>query len=116
MPQFQPDQVNFGDLPGYGAWDIGHGREHIQFVQALAAHNPPILIPDRDLLSFLTAGHARKSQVEAHGSIHLLLRQATGVQGFDLSAVNLDEQADLDNWLGTHAQEHAQIRQALGMF
>lgn len=115
MPQFQPDQVTFGDLPGYGAWDIGHGREHIQFVQTLAARSTPILVPNFDLLSLLTAGQARQSMVQSHAASHVLLRAALGITGTDLSAVNLDDQNDFDTWAGSHATEHAQIRQALGM-
>lgn len=115
MPQFSPDQVTFNDGPGYGLWDANHGREHIQFVQVLAAQVPPILIPDNDFLSILTAGQSRRSQIQTHSAAHNLLRQITGVQGVDLSAVNLDDQGDLDNWMGYHAQEHAAIRQFLGM-
>jgi hypothetical protein len=115
MPQFQPDQVTFQDLPGYGAWDIGHGREHIQFVQALAAKVPPVLVSDFDLLSFLTAGSARASIVQSHAQAHTLLRAAMGITGTDLSTVNLDDESDFYNWLGYHATEHAAMRQFLGI-
>lgn len=115
MPQFQPDQCTFGDLAGYGGWDIGHGREHIQFVQALAALTPPILVPNFDLLSLLTAGQARQSMIQSHAASHALLRAALGITGTDLSAVNLDDQGSFYDWTGYHATEHAQIRQALGM-
>jgi len=116
MPQFSPDQCAFGDIAGMGAWDIGHGREHIQFVQALAARNPAVVIPDRDLLSLLTAGDARASQVQSHQQTHALLRSITGVQGVDLGQVNLGDEGDFYNWLGAHAQEHILLRQALGIF
>jgi hypothetical protein len=115
MPQFQPDQCTFGDLTGYGAWDIGHGREHLQFVQALAAQVPPILIPNFDLLALLTAGQSRQSQVQSHAQSHALLRAALGITGTDLSTVNLDDQSDFYNFLGYHRDEHAVIRQALGL-
>jgi hypothetical protein len=115
MPQFQPDQVTFNDLPGYGAYDIGHGREHLQFVQVLAQKVPPVNIPAFDLLSFLTAGQARNSILQSHAASHVMLRAALGITGIDLSAVNLDAQDDFYNWLGYHASEHALIRQALGM-
>lgn len=115
MPQFQPDQCTFGDLSGYGAWDIGHGREHGQFVQALAGLTPPVLLADYDLLSLLTAGQARRSMVQSHAQAHDLLRSALGITGIDLSQVNLDDQGDFYNWTGYHATEHAQIRQALGL-
>jgi len=115
MPQFQPDQVTFGDLAGYGMWDVGHAREHLQFVTTLAGLTPPILIPNFDLLSLLTAGQYRRSMVQSHAVSHTLLRAALGITGTDLSAVNLDDANDLANWMGYHRDEHAVIRQALGM-
>lgn len=116
MPQFQPDQVTFADMPGYGAWDCGHGREHIQFVQALAARSPPVLFADYDFLSLLTSGQSRRSQLESHQEAHALLNQILGLPtSIDFSQVNLDDQNDFYNWTGYHASAHAQIRQALGL-
>ena len=115
MAQFAPDQCTFGDVAGYGTWDVNHGREHIQFVQALAALTPAVVLPDPDLLALLTAGQARRSQVQSHMAHHNLLRAATGVQGVDLSQVDLDDQGDFYSWLGYHAQEHQQLRQVLGL-
>jgi hypothetical protein len=116
MPQFAPDQVNFGDLPGYGAFDIGHHREHLQFVQTLAMLPSPIVLPDFDFLQFLTAGGSRQSQLVTHYQAHLLLRQATNVQGVDLTQFNLDDSDDFYSWTSYHAQEHAIMRQQLGIF
>jgi hypothetical protein len=114
MPQFTPDQVSFGDLPGYGAFDIGHAREHMQFVQTLAASGIPI--PDYDFLTMLTApATARGSIFESHARTHVALRGVLGISGVDLSVVNLDAQDDFYAWSGAHAQEHALLRQALGI-
>ena len=114
MAQFSPDQCSFGDIAGYGAWDIAHGREHMQFVQALdVAGNVGLPVPD--LLTFLLAGSARTAQVNRHYSQHLMLRQKTGVNGVDLSQVNFDDPNDFYTWLGYHAQEHQQRRAALGI-
>jgi hypothetical protein len=115
MPQFQPDQVTFKDLPGYGAWDMGHGREHLQFVQVLSQQVPPIVLPDPDLLSFLTAGTANPSMVQSHAAQHNLIHAALGITSIDLSQVNLDDENDFYNWTGYHATVHAVIRQALGI-
>lgn len=115
MPQFAPDQVDFGDLPGYGAFDVGHHREHLQFVQTLAMLPSPILIPDFDFLQFLTAGQVRQSQVVTHYQAHLMLRQSANVQGVDLSQFNLDKSDDFYSWIGYHSTEHSLIRQALGI-
>jgi hypothetical protein len=115
MPDFQPTQVEFGDIAGYGQWDIGHGREHIRFVQALAAQTTPILLPDADLLSFLTAGPTMQGQVETHMVIHSLLRTYVGVQGVDYSEFRLDRPEEFYAFLGYHETEHAAIRAALGL-
>ena len=115
MPQFQPDQVAFQDSPGYGGWDIGHAREHIQFVQVLAGQNPTIPINDYNMLSFLTAGSARQSILQTHSDVHNQLRAALGITGVDLSVANFDDQGSFYDWLGYHATEHAQIRQILGL-
>jgi|ERR1700690_40601 len=115
MPQFQPDLANFGDLPGYGAFDIGHHREHLQFVQVLSQASPPIVIPDYDFMAFLTSGQAQKSMLDSHQDAHALLRQITGVQGIDLSQVDLTKENDFTNWIGYHSSEHAAIRQVLGI-
>jgi hypothetical protein len=115
MPQFSPDQVTFGDTAGYGLWDMNHAREHLQFLQVLAGKTPAMLLPAFDLFAFLTAGQARRRMVESHYEAHQLLRQATNVQGVDLSQVDLNDQSGFYDWLGYHAQEHAQIRSVLGM-
>lgn len=115
MPQFQPDQVAFGDIPGYGAWDIGHAREHIQFVQALAAQSPPFNMPDYNLLIFLSAGGARSSIVQSHSDAHNILHAQLGITATDLSQVNLDDPNSFYDWTGQHATYHAQIRQILNL-
>jgi len=116
MPQFSPDLTSFNDIAGYGAFDVGHYREHLQFVQVLAQQTPAILIPDFDFLTFLTAGQARRSVLDTHQNSHALLRQVTGVQGVDLSQFDLDKEDQFNDWLGYHQTEHAQIRQVLGIF
>lgn len=115
MPQFSPDQVTFGDPTGYGAWDLGHAREHLQFVQSLAALTPPVLLANYDFLSLLNAGAARKSQIETHAQAHTLLGQIVGVTSSDFGGYNLDSPDDFATFLGAHATTHAQIRQALGI-
>jgi hypothetical protein len=115
MPNFSPDLANFGDIPGYGQWDIGHAREHIQFVQVLAQQNPAIVIADFNFLSFLTSGQGQRDVLNSHQNAHALLRQITGVQGIDLSQVDLTKPDDFNNWISYHSEEHAVIRQILGI-
>lgn len=115
MPQFAPDQVTFGDIPGYGNWENGHAREHSQFVQVLAQQVPSVAISDFNLLSFLTAGSARRVMMQSHMESHQALRAALGITGVDLTQYDLDKSSDFYDWLGYHSSEHAAIRQALGI-
>ena len=116
MPQFSPDQVSFGDLAGYGAWDVAHAREHIQFTQVFAQLPVPIVLPSYDLLTFLTGNPVvRASTAQAHSQTHLLIHAALGISGVDMAASNLDDQGSFYDFLGYHSQYHAQIRQALGL-
>jgi hypothetical protein len=116
MPQFAPDQVTFKDIAGYGNWDNGHSREHLQFVQVLQGQSPPVLIPDNDLMQFLTSSPTSlSSQVQAHAQQHVLIQAALGITSIDLSAVDLTQENDFYNWLGYHASVHAAIRSALGI-
>jgi hypothetical protein len=115
MTEFRPDFVSFGDVAGYGAWDDGHAREHLTFVQTFAQQSPAILIPAYDFLTFLTAGQGQQQLLESHFAVHQMLRNATGVNGVDLTQVRLDNADDLMGWLSYHRDEHAAIRQVLGM-
>jgi hypothetical protein len=115
MPNFAPDQVTFGDVPGLGDWDIAHYREHQQFVQVLAEQTPPILLDNYDLMQMLTAGGERSAALESHNVVHTLLRQITGVGGTDYSQFNYDSEDDFYSFLGYHSTEHQQLRQALGI-
>src|SRR6202789_3099648 len=100
MPQFSPDQCTFQDAAGYGAWDIAHAREHLQFVQMLSQQTPAILIPDYDFLALLTSGPSLTSIVQSHSDAHNQLRVALNIQGIDLSEVDLTQSNDFYNWLG----------------
>lgn len=116
MPQFAPSQVTFNDNPkGYGAWDMGHGREHIQFVQVLAARTPAILLPDPDFLAILSGGYTRDQSMQTHQTVHELLREITGVGGVDYTDFKLDQENDFYSFVSYHEQEHQQIRAALGI-
>ena len=115
MPQFVPDQCTFKDPTGMAIWDDNHFREHQQFVQVLAAQTPAILLDNYDFLQMLTAGNAKSSILETHNTAHTQLRQITGVSGTDYSQYNMNDEQDFYNFLGAHALEHSEIRQALGI-
>lgn len=112
---FSPDQVAFGDLPGYGAWDTAHYREHLQFVQLLAAQATPFLLADYDLAAMLTDRNRRGDALVLHAAAHNVLSQQTGISTLDFSGFDLENQGDFYSFLGYHAQTHAQLRQAFGI-
>jgi hypothetical protein len=115
MTEFISD-VLFNDRVGYAAWDIGHFREHQDFIQALAGQTPPVLLPDYDLMSLLAADKdSRRYQVDSHQATHALLSSLTGVSSPDFTGFDLDNDQDFYAFLGYHAQTHAQLRQALGV-
>ena len=113
MPDFQPTQVEFGDTAGYGVFDIGHGREHITFVNFLATQG--IQLPDPDLLTLIGGGPVTPAQMQTHQVIHNLLRGYTGVGGVDYTTMRLDQEADFYAFLSYHEAEHAQLRAAFGL-
>jgi hypothetical protein len=115
VPQFSPDLVTYGDVPGLGMWDDSHAREHLQFVQILATQTPAILIPNFDFLQMLTAGGAERSIVETHNQAHNLLSQITGITAVDFSQFNLKDESDFYNFTGYHSTTHQQLRQYLGI-
>lgn len=115
MPNFSPDQCTFKDVPGYGQWDTGHYREHLQFVQVLAAQTPAILISNYDFSSMLNSAEARKSITVTHQAAHDLLGQILGITSTDFTEYDLDNSDDFYSFLSYHSTTHAQIRQALGI-
>jgi hypothetical protein len=115
VPQFSPDQCTFNDVPGMGQWDNSHYREHLQFVQVLAALSPPIEIPNYDFSQMLTAGGAIKSIWTTHAQAHAFLDQITGVTEVDYTEFRYDNEGDFYNFQSYHSVGHAQIRQILGI-
>ena len=112
---FQPDICTFKDPVGYGAFDVGHDREHLQFVQMAASRTPPIVLPAYDFLSILTAGRTQQAQLESHQSVHDLLSDIAGITAVDFSQFDLTKQDDFYNFLGYHQTTHQQLRAFFGI-
>jgi len=115
MPNFQPDICTYQDLVGYGAWDIGHDREHLQFVQMASQMTPPIVLPAYDFLNILNARDTQRKQLEVHQSAHDLLSSIAGITAVDFSGFDLTKQDDFYNFLGYHQTTHQQLRQFFGI-
>jgi hypothetical protein len=115
MALFVHDQVVFGDAAGFGVWRLEHAYEHTQFVQLLAQRSPPVLFPDYPFFDWFDNKGFQTTWLDTHDSIHGLLRQVTGVGGISLDDVDFDQAQQWYDWMGAHATEHAQLRNALGI-
>ena len=112
---FQPDICTFRDFVGMGAWDVGHAREHIQFVQVAAAMSPAVVLPAYDFLNVLTSHGTQRAQLESHQAVHDLLSNLSGITAVDFTGFDLSKQDDFYNFLGYHQTTHAQLRQFFGI-
>lgn len=115
MANFSPDHVTFGDLPGYGTWDTGHYREHLQFVQLLAGQATPFLLADYDFSAMLTDRNRLRDALILHQASHNVLSQQTGISALDFSGFDLQNPDDFYSFLGYHSESHRQLRQAFGI-
>ena len=112
---FFHDTVLPGDEAGFGQWLIEHSYEHTQFHNLAFQQTNPIIVPDYDLMSWSFAKEVQAAWLQAHQTVHQLLRQATGVQGIDLSEVDLSDSTSWFEWMDDHAEEHRLMRQAFGV-
>ena len=112
---FFHDTVLPNDAAGFGQWLLEHSYEHTQMHNLSFQQTPPTIVPDYDLLSWSFTDEVQVSWLQAHQSVHQLLRQATGVQGIDLSEVNLKDAGSWFQWMDDHAEEHRLLRQAFGI-
>ena len=103
--EFQLTFLEYGDSAGLGAYEIGHYRQHRNYVDALAAQN--ITIPDIPILHILGDNPAELAQwLNDHEGLHELLRQHSGVTGVNLADLNPQSAEDFYIWLDNHAAEH----------
>ena len=115
MTEFNPTVFSLGDRAGQGRWEVGHYRQHLNYVTKLANLSPAIVIADHPILRIGTNKTQQKLWLEDHANVHNTLRQYTNVTGIDLSEVNLEDPNEFQVWLDSHATEHQLIDQALGL-
>jgi len=114
MTTFSPDIVYHGDDIGLAYWMGGHFYEHkaMLAVGLSVGYN----VPDYDLYSWAPDDRtAQRSWLEVHNLVHVSLRQLTGVGGPDYADVDFGDKRQFDEWMHYHAQEHQQLRSALGL-
>jgi hypothetical protein len=112
---FIPDLTKPHDPAGWGRYLIGHYLEHQAMGQAAALRTPAVFIRDFGLQKWGDRASSSVSWLGKHMSTHQELRNQSGVQGIDLSAVDLnDDEAFLD-WQEDHRVEHGALRKFYGL-
>lgn len=115
MINFQPGNCLPRDSSGFGQWRNGHYLEHVVLRQKCAALSTPVSVPDYDILSWDDDPKAVQQWLVAHEAIHEAIRQATNVDGVDLSLVDFSQDDEFFIWMDTHEQEHIAERNILGV-
>lgn len=113
---FTPDIVAYGDRIGFGWWLMSHSLEHGVFSSMGATHSPRYSVPVFDLTGWTwTDPKVITDWLDVHEDIHNVLRGALNIEGFDLSAVDVNNREDFTIWMDSHAAEHGAIRAVLGI-
>lgn len=103
------------DPSGFGVWLLEHYYQHEQFVSLGLTQSPTQFIPDYAIQDWSDEPGIVKQWLNVHQQIHDALRDWTGVQGIDLSTVDLNDHDAWFEWMDAHAQEHSLINSALGI-
>lgn len=115
MTEFVPDVFVWGDRAGQGRWEVGHYRQHENYVTFLARLFIPILIPTHPMLSIGATKLEQKLWLEDHAAAHEQLRIEANVTGVDLASVDFEDVKQFQSWLDDHAREHHLIDVAFGL-
>ena len=115
MTEFNPTIFLAGDRAGQGRWEVGHYRQHLNYLNHLAQLLTPVLLPDHPLLTMGRTKLERRVWLEDHQEVHSTLRIYANVTGIDLSAVDFDDPEQFSVWLDDHALEHSLIDAAFGL-
>lgn len=115
MTEFNPTVFLWGDRAGQGRWEMGHYRQHVNYVTHLSNLIIPVLIPDHPLMTIGQNRLEQKIWLEDHAATHDQLRIQANVTGIDLSEVDFQNEHEFTVWLDAHATEHALIDAAFGI-
>jgi hypothetical protein len=112
--EFNPNIVAFGDRAGLGQWEIGHYRQHLRYLAALAARTPSVILQDHNIIG-MGDGEKRKAWANDHQAAHAALRPLANITGTDYTGYNLDDEDDWNQFMSDHAAEHASLDMAFGV-
>ena len=106
--EFELNFVEYGDTAGLGAYEIGHYRQHRNYVDALAKQN--VIIQDVPILRMLGDNPQELQQwLNDHEGLHELLRSHAGITGTNLADLNPFSAEEFYQWLDAHASEHRSL-------
>lgn len=110
--EFEITDVAWGDPAGFGLWEIGHYRQHRNYVMALAPLG--LVLPDYPILRLLgDRGEVLIDWLNQHGLVHGIICAALGINGVNLADLDPRSPASFYEWELLHAQEHQAFDQAL---
>ena len=115
MREFNIKIAAFGDRAGLGAWEVGHYRQHLHYLDVLAGLSPPVVLPSIPLLSMGTTELEQRIFLHDNASAHELIRPYANISGIDLSAANLNDADEFSQWMDAHASEHELLDNAFGL-
>ena len=114
--EFQANVLLYGDPSGWGEWQVGHARQHLRYLTALAGQSPPVILPDIPLFRVGMTGDEISTWFRTHYfDVHVLLRQQTGITGSDFSVVDLRNPEYFYDFIALHNSEHALLDVAFGV-
>ena len=114
--EFQANEVLYGDVPGFGEWQVGHARQHLRYLSVLAARSPPVILPDIPLFRIGDNQIEISTWFRTHYfDVHVALRNQTGITGVDFSVVDLANPQYFYDFIENHNAEHALLDTALGV-
>lgn len=114
--EFQANQVVYGDAAGFGAWQVGHARQHLRYLGVLARKTPPVILPDVPLFSIGAGPDQIATWFRTHYfDVHVHLREQTHITGPDFSIVDLSNEKFFYDFIGEHNNEHALLDIAFGV-
>jgi hypothetical protein len=115
VTEFGANLYAFGDTVGRGEWEIGHYRQHLDYQRVLGNRTPPVILPDFPVMRIGETSKEIRFWLDAHESLHNLLRPLANVQGTDLSQLDWQNPGYFYEWMQAHNDEHTLLDQAFGV-
>lgn len=96
---------------GMEEWFQAHARHHEGIISALKETKGIVLA---NLGLYPVSEHELDDWLERHQRMHTAMTTAVGVQGTDLSGLDLKDKAKSDSWFFQHFLQHQSVSQLSG--